>query len=118
MNHLFALIIWGILGITIPQQETSIIGNWQNEAGNRIVEFYQAGKYIEGKIIEDDNSRLVGKVVFTKLLYNGKTYEGTGFLPKRNQYINCSLKLTSQNILAVTGKAGFVSDTKIWKRLK
>ena len=118
MKQLIFILLCGISSAFLPNEELSLIGTWQNEAGNRTVEFYQSGPYLEGKILEVNNANLVGQVVFTELKFNGKTYEGRGYLPKRNQYILCSLKLMSANTLSITGKVGVMSDTKIWKRLK
>jgi uncharacterized protein (DUF2147 family) len=118
MKQLIFILFSGISSLFLPNQELNLVGTWQNEAGNRTVEFYQSGPYLEGKILGDNNANLVGKVVFTELKFNGKTYEGRGYLPKRNQYILCSLKLMSANTLSITGKVGVMSDTKIWKRLK
>ncbi len=97
-------------------QELSVIGKWQNEDGTRTVEFYPSGSLIDGRIINDKNPDFEGKVIFTKLKFDGKAYQGSCYLPKRKRTVHCSLKLTSANTLAITGKAGMISDTKIWKR--
>lgn len=99
-----------------PAEETTLIGHWQNENGTRSIEFYQTQAGIDGKITEDENSLLEGKVVFKNLKFDGKAYHGTCFLPKRNRTIRCTLLLTSPNTVAITGKMGMMSDTKVWKR--
>ena len=119
MKQLLFLIIWSVFGVNTTPQKTDIIGIWQNEAGNRKITFYESfGGLIEGKVLEDEDPSIKNKIVFSKIKLNGKIYGGTAFLPKRNKYINCTLKLTSPNTLAITGKIGFMNDTKIWKRIK
>lgn len=111
----FAFIITAFFAFSAVQEPT-IIGKWQNEDGTRTVEFYPSGSLTEGKIVTDKNPDFEGKVIFTKLKFDGKAYQGSCYLPKRNRTVHCSLKLTSPNTLAITGKAGMISDTKIWKR--
>ncbi|MCA0234624.1 MAG: DUF2147 domain-containing protein [Bacteroidetes bacterium] len=114
-STILALILTTLMAFKSVDDNT-IIGQWQNQQGTRSIEFYPSGSETNGKIISDEDPTMVGKIVFTKLKYDGKTYQGACFLPKRNRTVQCTLKLTSPNTLAITGKFGMFSDTKIWKR--
>ncbi len=113
-TQLVVLIV--LSAFTIVQSETRLVGLWKNDTGNRTIQFYQSGNFFEGKITEDSDPIMIGKVIFQRLKFNGKFYEGSAFLPKKNRSILCSLKLIDSNILEITGKVGIITDTKIWKR--
>jgi len=99
----------------------SIAGNWKTDDGKSIIQFYQCGASMCGKIAkflvaepaggarDSENSdkakrgrRLLGLRIFWNLAADGSKFAGKGYSPEDGRYFNAQVWRTG-NVLKVKG---------------
>lgn len=106
---------------TTAQAQTnadSILGKWTNEDKTRVLEFVKTGSNYEAIIKEAPDKSLVGKKQITGLKYSNGSYKGSVYLPKRGKTLPCTLTIKSDGSLQLSAKAGFMSQSQTWTRVK
>jgi uncharacterized protein (DUF2147 family) len=98
----------------------AILGVYENPEGERRMEIYkQNGQYF-GKITwirSQDGKARVGDVVLKNLTYASGQWKGKIHMPARNSDFPAVVALPDTNTLQITGKSGFASRSKEWKRV-
>ena len=120
-------IFLGLLLLTLTQslfaQTTtkSFEGNWfLKDMDNSTINIYKAvDGYWYGKITKSDNTKFVGKLMFSKLIYNSKdnTFKGTITKPSNNTDANATPTLADTNTLTITAKKYFMTKTFTLKKV-
>jgi uncharacterized protein (DUF2147 family) len=88
----------------------SILGKWTNADKSKELILAKNGDTYTGTS--------EGKEILQHLVYNNGSYTGKVFLPKRNQTFPCTITLKGDDTMEITVKAGFMSQTKVWTRIK
>lgn len=96
----------------------TLLGKWTNEDRTRIIEFVKNGNVYEAIIRQAPDQDLIGQKQITKLLFNNGLYKGEVYLPKRGKNLPCTLRITSTGNLELAAKAGFVSRSQVWSRVR
>lgn len=96
----------------------AILGKWTNEDKTRVIEFVKIDSVYEAIIKEASDKTLVEKKQITGLQYAKNGYNGKVFLPKKGKSFPCTVKLNSNGSLELSAKAGFISKSQIWTRVK
>ena len=105
---------------TDSTQADRILGRWTNEEKTRTIEFikrdevYEAFPVLPGSNQPDTK----GRAVISGLRYDGKKYTGQAYAPKQNRQFACSIVLQGNDKMVLTGKVGFISQTRTWTRVK
>lgn len=99
-------------------QGDAILGRWTNEERTRTIEFVKKDGRYEAIAIAGSQPDNRGRAVITGLRFDGKKYTGQVYAPKQNRQFPCSIVLQGQDKMLLTGKAGFMSQTKTWTRVK
>jgi len=102
------------------QTADKIIGRYMNEEKTRKIEVYKDGTFYWGKLvwINEPSAKVeTGTVVLKKIKYTGKDWTGYIYLPTKNKTLDGTFTLDKNNNLQITANAGFMSKTKIWKRI-
>ncbi|MEA5139243.1 DUF2147 domain-containing protein [Arcicella rigui] len=132
MNKIKILLVFfvftGFRSMPYQSEGDKIIGIYLNEQGNARVEMYQkSGKYF-GKVVwvnpnaaqnKEKGRSILGMTIVSNLVYeNQKWIGGSIYSPLKEQTAACEMKIADNGKdLMVTVKKGFLSSTKIWKRL-
>lgn len=95
-----------------------ILGKWTNEDKTRVLEFVKTGSDYEAVIKEAPDKTLVGKKQITGLKHNNGSYKGSLYLPKRGKILPCTLTIKSDSSLQLSAKAGFMSQSQTWTKVK
>lgn len=95
-----------------------ILGKWTNEDKTRVLEFVKTGSDYEAVIQEAPDKTLVGKKQITGLKHNNGSYKGSLYLPKRGKILPCTLTIKSDSSLQLSAKAGFMSQSQTWTKVK
>ena len=103
---------------TDSTQGDAILGRWTNEEKTRTIEFIKKDGRYEAFPIIDNQPNTKGRAVITGLRFDGKKYTGQVYAPKQNKQFPCSIVLQGPDKMLLTGKAGFMSQTKTWTRVK
>lgn len=128
------------LGVSAQNQPDDLLGKWVNEDATARFEFFKIGTTYNAKIIwlakpTADNGEpkldknnpdkklrnrpIVGLVILTGLQFSANTTMWMGgkiYSPEKGEVINCKIKLTNKNELALTAFKSLFSSTKKWKR--
>ena len=140
MKKILLLFLIFIFSSSISSQ--SIFGRWKTIDGQTgkekaIVEIYNEGEKVFGKIIEilqpedkgalcekcedkEKNTPVLGLVLIKNMLKDGEYYrKGTIFDPEYGKKFKCRLMLTEDSdILQVRGYIAFLYSTQYWERIK
>lgn len=95
-----------------------ILGKWTNEDKTRVLEFVKTGSEYEAVIKEAPDKTLVGKKQIAGLKHNNGSYKGSLYLPKRGKILPCTLTIKSDSSLQLSAKAGFMSQSQTWTKVK
>lgn len=137
MKRLLLLLVGLIVSqISHGQQSDQIVGVWitENEAAH--VEIYkESGKYV-GKIVwvevgEDTNSSsssknqnsdinresLPGTILLSDLTFEKGKWQGTLYIPNKDQKVKCTLELVNKDKLKIVVSRFFRHSSKSWTRL-
>lgn len=96
----------------------AIVGKWANEDKTRVIEFIKSGNSYNAVIREAPDKNIVGKNQLTNLAYHEGTYNGNVLLPKKGKSYPCSLRIKKDGSMELTAKAGFMSKTQVWAKVK
>lgn len=99
-----------LLLITTSFTPDTILGKWTNADKSKALTLVKNGNVYTGTS--------EGKDVLQNLVYANGTYTGKVFLPKRHQTFPCTITLKGDDTMEITVKAGFMSQTKVWTRIK
>jgi uncharacterized protein (DUF2147 family) len=118
-----AVIFWGnnskVSAQSTPATGDAIIGKWTNEDKTRIIEFVKTGATYEAVIKEAPDKSLIGKKQITGLQFDGRAYKnGKVYLPKRGKTYPCTVSLKGDDTMELSAKAGFMSKSQTWTRVK
>lgn len=119
---LITAICWG--NNTTAHAQTSskadtILGKWTNEDKTRTIEFTKNGISYEAVIKDAPDKNLIGTKQITGLQFDGKGYKnGKVYLPKKGKTFPCTVSLKNDGTLELSAKAGFMSKSQIWTRVK
>ena len=111
-----------------------VLGKWYTEAGDALVEIYQAGDKLSGKIVwlekgpetKDSHNtdpklqsrKLMGVNILSGLKKKNEKWEGGKiYNPKNGKNYKCSIWLDGDQ-LKVRGYIGVFYETQTWKRKK
>ena len=139
----FLLLILTVVAISAPALSQGVTGRWKSvddQTGKTvaIVEIYERGGKIYGKIVEitkaadrdktcvhcpgeDKNKPIIGLTVIKGLTKDGDEYTGGQILdPKHGKLYKCYITLESKDKLKVRGYIGFslLGRTQYWHRAK
>lgn len=106
---------------TTAQAQTnadSILGKWTNEDKTRVLEFVKTGSNYEAIIKEAPDKSLIGKKQITNLKYSNGAYKGSVYLHKRGKTLPCTLTIKSNGSMRLSAKAGFMSQSQTWTRVR
>lgn len=125
IKRLFALSLLMLMTQHLFAQSTkgpdALIGVYQSPDGNRKVEVYKENNQYFGKLIAikgDQGTAKIGTIVFKDFVYSANKWEGKTYLPARDQEFNTTLSLKGNDRLMVKVKAGLMSQTREWSRVK
>lgn len=88
----------------------SIPGKWTNNDHSKEMTIVQTATGFSGTIN--------GKEALQHIEYNNGNYTGQVYLPKKDKTFPCTITLKGNDTLLITVKAGFISQTKVWTRIK
>lgn len=88
----------------------TILGKWANSDKTKELTLVKNGNTYTGTS--------EGKEILQHLVYNNGSYAGKVYLPKRNQTFTCKITLKGNDTMEITVKVGFISQTKVWTRIK
>lgn len=95
-----------------------ILGKWTNEDKTRVIEFIKSGSSYYAVIREAPDQSIVGKNQLTNLSYHEGGYNGNVLLPKKGKSYPCTLRIKSDGTMELTAKAGFMSKSQVWTKVK
>lgn len=95
-----------------------ILGKWSNEDKNRVLEFVQNGSTYEAIIKQAPDPSLVGQKQLTGLSFSKSSYNGKLYLPKKGKSYPCTITLNANGTMELTAKAGMMSKSQTWTRVK
>lgn len=96
----------------------TILGKWTNDDKTRVIEFVKSGSSYDAIIKEAPDKSIIGKNQLTGLVYKNGSYSGKVYLPKKGKSFPCTVKLNSNGSLELSAKAGFMSKSQTWTRVK
>ncbi|WP_344822360.1 DUF2147 domain-containing protein [Rurimicrobium arvi] len=109
------------LFVTAAKAQTNgeaILGKWANEDRTRVIEFVKTGDGYEAIIKEATDRNLIGQKQITGLQYNNNVYSGTLRLPKKRKTFPCTANIEANGELELSAKAGFMSKSQTWTKVK
>lgn len=123
MFLLMAVCCLGTLGAaaqTDSTQADGILGRWTNEEKTRTIEFVKKDGHYEAFPINTGSNQpdTKGRAVISGLRYDGRKYTGQAYAPKHNRQFPCTIVLQDSDKMVLTGKVGFISQTRTWTRVK
>ena len=120
--NFFSLVLLFVTTLFVPANAQSvadaILGKWTNEDKTRVVEFVKTGSSYNAVIREAPDKDIVGKNQLTNLSYREGSYNGNVLLPKKGKSYPCSLRIKTDGSMELTAKAGFMSKTQVWTKVK
>ncbi|CAG5016133.1 hypothetical protein DYBT9275_05483 [Dyadobacter sp. CECT 9275] len=96
----------------------AILGKWTNEDQTRVIEFVKDGGGYQALIRQAPDQSLVGKKQLTGITYGKGVYTGQVWLPKHGKNYPCTLTLKTNDSLELSAKAGFMSKSQMWTRVR
>ncbi len=116
-------IFWGNNITALAQTSTptadTILGKWTNEDKTRTIEFIKNGTSYEAVIKDAPDRNIIGTKQISGLQFDGKGYKnGKVYLPKKGKTFPCTVSLKADGTMELSAKAGFMSKSQIWTRVK
>ncbi len=96
----------------------AILGKWTNEDKTRVIEFVKAGSGYNAVIREAPDKSMIGKNQLANINYHEGAYNGNVLLPKKGKSFPCSLRIKADSSMELTAKAGLMSKTQVWRKMK
>lgn len=113
MNLLF--LVGLTLSLTVAMQQHAIEGKWNTGQENTIVEIQKENGEYFGKIVSSDKVDS-GTLILKDFKSDGDNWKAKLYSFKKEKWMNASLKMDDQQMLAVTVKAGLVSKSITWTK--
>lgn len=120
-KSILTLLIFAIGLLTTAYAQTNgdtILGKWTNEDRTRVLEFVKAGTGYDAIIRDAPDQDLIGKKQLTRMAYGNGIYTGNVLLPKKGKSYPCTLKMKADSTMELTAKAGFMSKSQVWTRVR
>jgi hypothetical protein len=95
--------------------QNDIVGIWNTEKENSIVEIYEDNGELFGKIISSDRAEVVGKINLRNLQNKGDHWEGELFVFKRRSWYDVSIYEENDTLYLVIS-VGFFEKEVQWPR--
>jgi len=95
--------------------QNDIVGIWNTEKENSIVEIYEDNGELFGKIISSDRAEVVGKINLRNLQNKGDHWEGELFVFKRRSWYDMSMYEENDTLYLVIS-VGFFEKEVQWPR--
>ena len=95
--------------------QSDIVGIWNTEKENSIVEIYEDNGELFGKIISSDRAEVVGKINLRNLQNKGDHWEGELFVFKRRSWYDVSIYEENDTLYLVIS-VGFFEKEVQWPR--
>lgn len=97
----------------------TILGKWTNEDKTRTIEFTKNGSSYEAVIKDAPDRNMIGTKQITGLQFDGRGYKnGKVYFPKKGKTFPCTVSLKADGTMELSAKAGFMSKSQIWTRVK
>ncbi|MGS2740973.1 DUF2147 domain-containing protein [Sinomicrobium sp. M5D2P17] len=104
------------IGILAAKAQTAdaILGQWENPGKEKQIEFRKTddGHY-EAVALKEGQPTIIKNLSYRDNAYTG----GKVYIPEKDTWLDCTVKLEGKNTLLLTGKRGWFSKTKKWTRL-
>lgn len=113
MRKAFILLALFISLTAFSQNE--LVGIWNTEKENSIVEIYEDNGELFGKIISSDRAEVVGKINLRNLENKGDHWEGELFVFKRRSWYDVSIYEENDTLYLVIS-VGFFEKEVQWPR--
>lgn len=97
-----------------------ILGVYENPDADRRMEIYKDGDKYFGKLVwlKDETTKAkVGDQVLKNLTFSKSKWSGSIYLPAQNRSFPATATMPDKDTLRISGKAGFTSRSKDWKRV-
>lgn len=95
--------------------QSDIVGIWNTEKENSIVEIYEDNGELFGKIISSDRAEVVGKINLRNLQNKGDHWEGELFVFKRRSWYDAAIHEENDTLYLVIS-VGFFEKEVQWPR--
>jgi uncharacterized protein (DUF2147 family) len=134
---LFIALIAVAINTNAQTSADAILGEWLTKSKDGKILIYKEGNQYFGKITggnstnsKDENNPdeklrglpLIGKIILTKFVFNGKSKweDGQIYDPNNGKTYSCIIKLKNANELEVRGYVGIslIGRTEVWCRIK
>ncbi|HTN45817.1 MAG TPA: DUF2147 domain-containing protein [Flavipsychrobacter sp.] len=96
----------------------TILGKWTNEDKTRVIEFIKSGSVYNAVIRKAPDQSVVGKNQLANLSYRDGNYNGNVLLPKKGKSYPCTLRMKDDGTMEMTAKAGFMTKSQVWTKVK
>ncbi|MGB1112369.1 MAG: DUF2147 domain-containing protein [Schleiferiaceae bacterium] len=95
--------------------QNDIVGIWNTEKENSIVEIYEDNGELFGKIISSDRAEVVGKINLKNLQNKGDHWEGELFVFKRRSWYDAAIHEENDTLYLVIS-IGFFEKEVEWPK--
>jgi len=95
--------------------QSDIVGIWNTEKENSIVEIYEDNGELFGKIISSDRAEVVGKINLRNLQNKGDHWKGELFVFKRRSWYDAAIHEENDTLYLVIS-VGFFEKEVQWPR--
>ena len=95
--------------------QNDIVGIWNTEKENSIVEIYEDNGELFGKIISSDRAEVVGKINLKNLQNKGDHWEGELFVFKRKSWYDVAIHEDNETLFLVIS-IGFFEKEVEWPK--
>jgi hypothetical protein len=95
--------------------QNDIVGIWNTEKENSIVEIYEDNGELFGKIISSDRAEVVGKINLRNLQNKGDHWEGELFVFKRRSWYDAAIHGENDTLYLIIS-VGFFEKEVQWPR--
>ena len=95
--------------------QSDIVGIWNTEKENSIVEIYEDNGELFGKIISSDRAEVVGKINLRNLQNKGDHWKGELFVFKRRSWYDVAIHEENDTLYLVIS-VGFFEKEVQWPR--
>jgi hypothetical protein len=119
MKRIKSLIIGLVVVITSPlysQTQSPISGIWDTGDQNTLVEIFEEGDFLKGKIVSSDNEKVeIGFIMLKDLKETKGSWNGKVYSFKKKEWFDVKIK-PDGNELDLQISSGFMKRSKVWKK--
>lgn len=95
-----------------------ILGKWINQDKTRVIEFTKTGNTYQAYIRQAPDKSIIGNKQVTDVLYQTGSYNGNIYLPKKSKSYPCTIAINSNGVMCITARAGFMSRSQTWTKVR